>query len=165
MGRHCLDILQSAMTKKLFIVMGPARLVNHDCNPNARFARSGENSLDVIAIRDIPMGSEITVDYGHGYFAKEECRCKSHSPEPSTELVLNSDNVKDFSRSRRRLRRVSRDKELRVFAGDDSKVPVLCDTCQELFWGRIGATCPPCVRHIFIYGAPWPKRMASRPKD
>jgi len=162
------SILQSALTKKLFIVMGPARLVNHDCDPNARFAPSGENSLDVIAIREIPMGSEITVDYGRSYFAEGECRCKSHLPDPSAEaaLVLNSDSLKDFPRSRRRLHRVSRDKVLRVFSEDGSEDPVSCDTCQELFWDdSMRATCPPCVRHIFIYGAPWPERMAPRPKD
>jgi hypothetical protein len=117
------------MTKKLFIVIGPARLVNYNCNPNARFARSGENSLNMIAIRDILMGFKITIDYRHGYFVKRDCRYKSYFSEPNTEFVLNSDNVKDFSHSRRRLRRVFKDKELRVFAGDDFKVPVLYDTC------------------------------------
>ena len=47
------------------VVLGFASLVNHSADPNCRFIRHIEAlALDVIAIRDIAPGEELTFDYG-----------------------------------------------------------------------------------------------------
>ena len=47
------------------VVLGYASLVNHSNDPNCRFIRYIEGlALDVIALRDIAAGEELTFDYG-----------------------------------------------------------------------------------------------------
>jgi SET domain-containing protein len=59
-----------------------ARYVNHSCDPNAE-AESSRGRLIYRAIRNIPEGEEITVDYGEEhmeiYFGKG-CLCPSCKP-------------------------------------------------------------------------------------
>ena len=58
------------------VVLGLASLVNHSATPNCRFVRYIEaRALDVIALRDIAAGEEITFDYGMKlWFTPEEPR-------------------------------------------------------------------------------------------
>ena len=58
------------------VVLGLASLVNHSAAPNCRFVRYIEaRGLDVIALRDIAAGEEITFDYGMKlWFTPEEPR-------------------------------------------------------------------------------------------
>jgi hypothetical protein len=50
---------------RVAVVLGYASLVNHSANPNCRFVRYIDApALDVIALRDIAAGEEITFDYG-----------------------------------------------------------------------------------------------------
>jgi uncharacterized protein len=47
------------------IVLGYASLVNHSATPNCAFIRHFEElALDLVALRDIAAGEEITFDYG-----------------------------------------------------------------------------------------------------
>ena len=47
------------------VALGFASLVNHSFEPNCRFVRHIDAlALDVVALRDIPAGEEITFDYG-----------------------------------------------------------------------------------------------------
>ncbi len=59
-----------------------ARYVNHSCDPNAE-AESNRGRLMYRAIRNIPEGEEITLDYGEEhmelYFGKG-CLCRSCKP-------------------------------------------------------------------------------------
>jgi [histone H4]-N-methyl-L-lysine20 N-methyltransferase len=64
----------------LSTLLGPARLLNHDCVSNARLVtvpRSKE--VQVVTKRDIFPGEEITVDYGDQYFdsGNRECLCQT----------------------------------------------------------------------------------------
>jgi histone-lysine N-methyltransferase SUV420H len=64
----------------LSTLLGPARLLNHDCQSNARLVtvpRSRE--VQVVAKTDILPGEEITVDYGNNYLApgNEKCLCQT----------------------------------------------------------------------------------------
>jgi hypothetical protein len=50
---------------RVAVVLGYASLVNHSHEPNCRFVRYIEaQALDLIAIRDIAAGEELTFDYG-----------------------------------------------------------------------------------------------------
>ena len=50
---------------RVAVVLGYASLVNHSSDPNCRFVRYIEaQALDLIAIRDIAAGEELTFDYG-----------------------------------------------------------------------------------------------------
>ena len=50
---------------RVAVVLGYASLVNHSDRPNCRFVRYIDaKALDVIALRDIAAGEEITFDYG-----------------------------------------------------------------------------------------------------
>jgi histone-lysine N-methyltransferase SUV420H len=62
----------------LSTLLGPARLLNHDCESNARLVtvpRSKE--VLVVTKRDIFPGEEITVDYGDDYFDPGDCLCQT----------------------------------------------------------------------------------------
>lgn len=58
------------------LLLGPARFVNHDCNPNCVFSRKGKQ-IALRAIKDIHVGQELTVTYAKNYFGfkNRECRC------------------------------------------------------------------------------------------
>ncbi|KAJ9652848.1 histone lysine methyltransferase Set9 [Neophaeococcomyces mojaviensis] len=57
------------------IFLGPARFANHDCNANARLVPKGDDSMEVIALRNIDVGDEITVSYGDDYFGPNNMDC------------------------------------------------------------------------------------------
>lgn len=60
------------------LFLGPARFLNHECkNANAKLQPLGRAGMEVIAVRDIQVGEEITVSYGDHYFDDDECRCKT----------------------------------------------------------------------------------------
>jgi SET domain-containing protein len=49
---------------RVAVVLGFASLVNHSADPNCTFVRYIEaRALDVIALRDIEAGEELTFDY------------------------------------------------------------------------------------------------------
>lgn len=60
------------------LLLGPARFVNHDCNPNSAFSRRGKH-IYLRAIKDIYPGQEVTVAYAKNYFGdnNRECCCVS----------------------------------------------------------------------------------------
>jgi SET domain len=57
------------------------RYINRSCNPNTVFSKpqniGGRNFILITAIRPIPFGEEITIDYGDEYFPPQGfgCRC------------------------------------------------------------------------------------------
>jgi len=61
--------------KNQSIFLGPARFANHDCNANARLVPKGDDSMEVIALRNIEIGEEITVSYGGDYFGPNNTDC------------------------------------------------------------------------------------------
>ena len=47
------------------VVLGFTSLINHSANPNCDFIRYIDAlALDLVALRDIPAGEELTIDYG-----------------------------------------------------------------------------------------------------
>lgn len=73
------SIVMSSRKKTASLFMGPARFANHDCNANARLVTMGYDGMQIVAVRDISLGEEITVTYGDSYFgeANRECLCRT----------------------------------------------------------------------------------------
>ncbi|MBU0559558.1 MAG: SET domain-containing protein [Bacteroidetes bacterium] len=55
------------------------KYINHCCEPNCEVLDRDENSLNLVAQRDIMEGEEITMDYGYDEIY-EMCNCKICKP-------------------------------------------------------------------------------------
>ena len=53
---------------------GKIRYVNHDCDPNCEVMDRDEETLNLVAIKDICPDDEITIDYGYEEIY-EDCTC------------------------------------------------------------------------------------------
>lgn len=73
--RRDFSIVMSSRKKTPSLFLGPARFANHDCNANAKLVTRGSEGMQVVAVRDIDLGDEITVDYGDNYFGDDNCEC------------------------------------------------------------------------------------------
>ncbi|KAL9608633.1 MAG: hypothetical protein Q9167_006554 [Letrouitia subvulpina] len=73
--RRDFSIVMSSRKKTPSLFLGPARFSNHDCNANARLVTRGSEGMQVVAVRDIDAGDEITVTYGDNYFGEDNCEC------------------------------------------------------------------------------------------
>ena len=69
------SIVETTRNKATSLLSGPARLVNHDCGANSRLTTTGTSGVKIIAIRDIRIGEEITVQYATGFFGDNNCKC------------------------------------------------------------------------------------------
>ena len=59
-----------------------ARLINHSCNENCEYVDNGTmDTIDILAIKDIKKGEELTADYGFAFSKKDYknyvCKCGS----------------------------------------------------------------------------------------
>jgi len=63
-SRRDFSIVVSSRNKSASLFLGPARFANHDCGANARLMTSGSAGMEILAVRDIEIGDEITVSYG-----------------------------------------------------------------------------------------------------
>lgn len=71
--RRDFSIVVSSRNKCASLFLGPARFANHDCDANARLMTSGSSGMNIVAVRDIVEGEEITVSYGmYRFFARIE---------------------------------------------------------------------------------------------
>ncbi|KAF2204280.1 hypothetical protein GQ43DRAFT_188738 [Delitschia confertaspora ATCC 74209] len=77
LSRKDFSIVVSSRKKTRSLFLGPARFANHDCNPNARLSTTGINGMQIVSVKNIEAGEEITVSYGEDYFGddNEECLC------------------------------------------------------------------------------------------
>lgn len=74
-SRRDFSIVMSSRNKAASLFLGPARFANHDCGANARLNTTGNAGMEIIAVRDIEIGEEITVTYGDNYFGEDNCEC------------------------------------------------------------------------------------------
>ncbi|KAA8563803.1 hypothetical protein EYC84_011818 [Monilinia fructicola] len=74
-SRRDFSIVMSSRNKAASLFLGPARFANHDCGANARLNTTGSAGMEIIAVRDIEIGEEITVTYGDNYFGDDNCEC------------------------------------------------------------------------------------------
>ncbi|KAG9067366.1 Histone-lysine N-methyltransferase set9 [Linnemannia hyalina] len=87
------------------LFLGPARFVNHDCDPNCSFMSAGSSAIYFKVQKPISVNDEITTHYGDNYFGvdNQECLCatcerprkyKEDSVRPSTPLPpVESDTI------------------------------------------------------------------------
>lgn len=92
------SIVMSSRKKTASLFMGPARFANHDCNANARLVTKGFDGMQVMAVRDISLGEEITVTYGDDYFGEANCECLCGTCEKETRNGWSPPHQEDFSR-------------------------------------------------------------------
>ncbi|KAI3400635.1 hypothetical protein diail_2347 [Diaporthe ilicicola] len=78
------SIVVSSRNKLTSLFMGPARFANHDCGANAKLVITGQAGIDIVAIRRIDVGEEITVTYGDNYFGEDNCECLCQTCENNT---------------------------------------------------------------------------------
>lgn len=69
-GRTYID---TVMTDKI-------KYINHSCDPNCEVVDRDKESLNLISLREIENGEEITMDYGYDEIY-EICNCGKCSPE------------------------------------------------------------------------------------
>lgn len=79
------SVVVSSRNKTASLFLGPARFANHDCGANARLMTSGAAGMEIIAVREIEVGDEITVTYGDNYFGDDNCECLCKSCEDQQE--------------------------------------------------------------------------------
>ncbi|KIW09647.1 hypothetical protein PV08_12103 [Exophiala spinifera] len=72
------SIVESERFGQTFFMTSLARFVNHACDPNAKLVVRSRRYVDVVAIKEITLGEEVTVHYGSGYFGSDnqECLCR-----------------------------------------------------------------------------------------
>jgi histone-lysine N-methyltransferase SUV420H len=77
LARKDFSIVVSSRKKTRSLFLGPARFANHDCDANARLTTKGLYGMQVVSVKPIDAGEEITVSYGDDYFGEnnEECLC------------------------------------------------------------------------------------------
>ncbi|KAL1961537.1 hypothetical protein VTN77DRAFT_1624 [Rasamsonia byssochlamydoides] len=75
LARKDFSIVMSSRKKTPSLFLGPARFANHDCDANGKLVTRGNEGMQVVAIRDIHVGEEITVSYGDDYFGIDNCEC------------------------------------------------------------------------------------------
>ncbi|KIV81796.1 hypothetical protein PV11_03950 [Exophiala sideris] len=75
------SIVVSARKKNSSIFLGPARFANHDCDANGRLVTRGNDGMEVVAVKNIDIGDEITVSYGDNYFGPGNIDCLCHTCE------------------------------------------------------------------------------------
>lgn len=92
------SVIRSARKGCSQLLLGPARFVNHDCDPNCEFHRLGPSQMVFKCLRNIGLNEEITTYYGDNYFEWEnsECMCRTcedrgkgffSSKEPEEQMV------------------------------------------------------------------------------
>lgn len=67
------NYIDTAMTDKI-------KYINHNCDPNCEVFDRDEESLNLVAAKDILPGDEITIDYDYEEIY-EECTCSKCRPE------------------------------------------------------------------------------------
>ncbi|CCG80774.1 Histone-lysine N-methyltransferase set9 [Taphrina deformans PYCC 5710] len=77
-AEHDFSILHSSRLDSMCLFLGPARFVNHDCEPNGAFVTQGA-SIAITTIRPVRIGEELTVFYSPDYFGPNniDCLCAS----------------------------------------------------------------------------------------
>lgn len=79
--RKDFSLVYSSRKKTRSLFLGPARFANHDCDPNAKLATKGYDGMQIVAVKPIDRGEEITVSYGDDYFGDDNEECLCHTCE------------------------------------------------------------------------------------
>ncbi|WWC58602.1 uncharacterized protein I303_101145 [Kwoniella dejecticola CBS 10117] len=72
--RRDFSIVWSGLKRCYQLFLGPARFLNHDCNPNVELLRQGKYVTFRI-LKPIRVGDELTTFYGENYFGRDNIEC------------------------------------------------------------------------------------------
>ncbi|CAO3648954.1 unnamed protein product [Cunninghamella echinulata] len=114
-GNRDISVMWSSRKQCNCLFLGPARFVNHDCDPNAKFIALGQNSITLKVIKEIKCGDEVTAYYGKHYFGENNCECRCatcetqrtgyFTPDMDTMSLGSTDNEDSTTNERRSLRK------------------------------------------------------------
>jgi histone-lysine N-methyltransferase SUV420H len=79
--RKDFSLVISSRKKTRSLFLGPARFANHDCDANAKLSTKGYDGMQIVAVKPINEGDEITVSYGDDYFGDDNEECLCHTCE------------------------------------------------------------------------------------
>ena len=185
------SIIRSSSRKQSQLLLGPARFINHDCQPNAEFRRSG-HQLTIRCIRPIRRDEEITTFYGENYFepGNRECMCatcerrhRGFFAPPDNDVSCDTHGAngtaahttppKDARTLRSSTQHAATEAEpaapsspIQYAMDPDALGPeCTCLTCQGAFRAPerwwTPDECPRCERHYKLYKMDWPNRCPS----
>lgn len=183
------SVIIPSRKKSPFNLLGPARFVNHDCNPNAEIIPKGIGKVEFRAKRLIAPGDEITFKYGDTFFGvnNTDCLCEScerkpcggwtssnnsptaAGPAPQSRRITRGDSRKT-ARPLLWVEGPTKPKEFSVRIPGDYLDPntclpwlmtdvTLCKTCALYRYPNTTPECPRCRRHRTLYNLPWPTRL------
>ncbi|OCF39510.1 hypothetical protein I317_06669 [Kwoniella heveanensis CBS 569] len=72
--RRDFSIVWSGLKRCYQLFLGPARFLNHDCNPNVELLRQGKH-VTFRVTKPIRIGEELTTFYGDNYFGRGNIEC------------------------------------------------------------------------------------------
>ncbi|WRT64106.1 uncharacterized protein IL334_001035 [Kwoniella shivajii] len=72
--RRDFSIVWSGLKRCYQLFLGPARFLNHDCNPNVELLRQGKH-VTFRVTKPIRVGDELTTFYGENYFGRGNIEC------------------------------------------------------------------------------------------
>ncbi|WWC66376.1 uncharacterized protein I206_100277 [Kwoniella pini CBS 10737] len=72
--RRDFSIVWSGLKRCYQLFLGPARFLNHDCNPNVELLRQGKYVTFRVS-KPIRVGDELTTFYGENYFGRNNIEC------------------------------------------------------------------------------------------
>lgn len=81
LARKDFSLVISSRKKTRSLFLGPARFANHDCDANAKLSTKGYDGMQIVAVKPIKEGEEITVSYGEDYFGDDNEECLCHTCE------------------------------------------------------------------------------------
>lgn len=81
LARKDFSLVISSRKKTRSLFLGPARFANHDCDANAKLTTKGYDGMQIVAVKPISEGEEITVSYGEDYFGDDNEECLCHTCE------------------------------------------------------------------------------------
>jgi hypothetical protein len=165
------SIMESSRQNTTSLMLGPARFVNHDCNPNARLDLQGSSGAKITAIKDIQSGQEITVSYGDDYFGDnnqdclcETCELRCHDIQPQQNHGSNT-----MSNRKRAVGQISKSSSnpqngpsAKRLKRDDPSRFTQDPNCYALTSPLVTCLSPRDVRHRQLYGYQWPKTQRTR---
>lgn len=78
-GQSDFSIIYSSRVGAMSLLLGPARFINHDCEPNSKFITTNKENVTLLVQKDVKLGDEITVKYADDYFGEgnRECLCRT----------------------------------------------------------------------------------------
>ncbi|KAF1847313.1 histone-lysine N-methyltransferase SET9 [Cucurbitaria berberidis CBS 394.84] len=148
LARKDFSLVISSRKKTRSLFLGPARFANHDCDANAKLSTKGYDGMQIVAVKPINEGDEITVSYGDDYFGddNEECLChtcedrqqngwapmkrvedtddddeEEEDDSDTIHIITEQSNSKDARSSRKRQRDVSAEEDASRVATPSSK--------------------------------------------